>query len=249
MVFNLQALKFHMEIAKLHEAKTISSAKIQGLNPFIDAIDGIDIVRVGGRLSRDNIPFNTNHPMLLQNNHIVVNALFEYPHRTNMHAGAHALCAFVRQRFWVISTRQLARKTVRSCTACFRHRPVVDQIMGSLPASRVQQGLHPFEGAVLDYAGPLSMHLNQRGRRPVKVYLCVFVCFLTTACHLELASELNATDFVGASRGLKEMEDSPWNASNKHHIGDRCSHLGVGERCENSEAIAGAKLHWNRVKL
>ncbi|KAM8703784.1 hypothetical protein ACLKA7_008420 [Drosophila subpalustris] len=89
-----------------------------------------------------------------------------------MHAGAHATCAFVRQRFWVINARQLARKTVRSCIACFRQRPVLaNQIMGSLPASRVQQGLHPFERAGLDYAGPLWMHFNQRGRRPVKVYL------------------------------------------------------------------------------
>ncbi|KAM8718627.1 hypothetical protein ACLKA7_001352 [Drosophila subpalustris] len=93
-----------------------------------------------------------------------------------MHAGAHATCAFVRQRFWVINARQLARKTVRSCIACFRQRPVLaNQIMGSLPASRVQQGLHPFERAGLDYAGPLWMHFNQRGRRPVKVYLIVAV--------------------------------------------------------------------------
>ncbi|KAL7739181.1 hypothetical protein ACLKA6_011936 [Drosophila palustris] len=84
-----------------------------------------------------------------------------------MHAGAHATCAYVRQRFWVINARQLARKTVRSCIACFRQRPVLaNQIMGSLPASRVQQGLHPFERAGMDYAGPLWMHFNQRGRRP-----------------------------------------------------------------------------------
>ncbi|BFG03085.1 uncharacterized protein DMAD_02427 [Drosophila madeirensis] len=191
--------------------------------------------------------------MLLPNNHIVVKSLFEYTHRSNMHVGAQALCAFVRQRFWVINARKLARSTIRSCIACFRQRPILaTQIMGSLPASRVQQGVKAFERTGLDYAGPLWMHFNQRGRRPIKVYLCVFVCFLSKACHLELVSDLstnafiaalkrffarrgisaelfcdNATNFVGASRELKAIADLIWNDSGKHQIVDQCSQLGV----------------------
>ncbi|BFF93191.1 uncharacterized protein DMAD_11086 [Drosophila madeirensis] len=124
--------------------------------------------------------------------------------------------------------------------------------MGSLPASRVQQGVKAFERTGLDYAGPLWMHFNQRGRQPIKVYLCVFVCFLNKACHLELVSDLstnafiaalkrffarrgisaelfcdNATNFVVASRELKAIADLIWNDSGKHQIVDQCSQLGV----------------------
>ncbi|XP_034669231.1 uncharacterized protein LOC117902179 isoform X1 [Drosophila subobscura] len=111
VVFNLQALGFYTEIEKLRNGKIISSSKIQALNPFLDQSEGIEIIRVGGRLSRANVPFDTKHPMLLPNNHIVVKSLFEYTHRSNMHVGAQALCAFVRQRFWVINARKLARST------------------------------------------------------------------------------------------------------------------------------------------
>lgn len=80
---------------------------------------------------------------------------------------------------------------------------------------------------------------NQRGKRPVKVYLCVFVCFLTKACHLELVSDLsdflhatglfcdNATNFVGESRELKEIADRLWNDKSRHNVLDHCSQLGV----------------------
>lgn len=90
---------------------------------------------------------------------MVINALFEHVHRSNMHAGAHALCAFVRQEYWVINARKVARRTVHSCIACFHQRPQrANQIMGALPANRVQIGAHPFERAKFDFAGPLWMH-------------------------------------------------------------------------------------------
>lgn len=251
IIFNIQHLHFNEEISKLQKCELIRSPKILGLSPFLDISDGIEIMRVGGRLSQANVPYEVKHPILLPNTHVVINALFEYVHRSNMHAGAHAICAFVRQQYWVINARKVARRTVRSCIACFRQRPQrANQIMGALPANRVQIGAHPFERAGLDFAGPLWMHYNQRGRRPTKVYLCVFVCFLTKACHLELVSDLstnafiaalkrffarrglsvelscdNATNFVGAARELGAQAEQLWNE--KPRIINHCSKLGV----------------------
>ncbi|KAM8719506.1 hypothetical protein ACLKA7_005701 [Drosophila subpalustris] len=83
-----------------------------------------------------------------------------------MPSGAHSTCAFVRQRFWVFWVFSVQYRLIKLWARC-------------------QQGLHPFERAGLDNAGPLGMHFNQPGRRPVKVYLCVFMCFSAKACHLE----------------------------------------------------------------
>ncbi|XP_033251779.1 uncharacterized protein LOC108161272 isoform X1 [Drosophila miranda] len=91
------------------------------------------------------------------------------------------------------------------------------------------------------------MHFHMRGKRPVKVYLCIFVCFATKACHIEIVSDKssnafiaalkrffarrglssdlycdNATNFVGASRELNRAFDSP----SQKLIDDECSQRG-----------------------
>lgn len=170
IIFNIQHLYFNEEISKLLKCELIRSPKVLGLSPFLDISDGIEIMQVGGRLSQANVPYEVKHPILLPNSHVVINALFEHVHRSNMHAGAHAICSFVRQQYWFINARKVARRRVRSCIACFRQRlQRANQIMGALQSNRVQIGAHPFERAGLDFAGPLWMHYNQRGHRPTKV--------------------------------------------------------------------------------
>lgn len=91
------------------------------------------------------------------------------------------------------------QRTVRISIICFRHRQVLyNQVIGPLLAGPVQIWVHPFERVGVDYAGPLWMHFNQRGRRPAKVFLCVFVCFVTKACHLELESDFFTITFIAA---------------------------------------------------
>ncbi|KAM8718572.1 hypothetical protein ACLKA7_001302 [Drosophila subpalustris] len=156
---------------------------------------------------------------------------------------------FSLTKYWIINCRKLARNAVRSCIICFRLRPVLgNQLMGALPKGRVQGNIHPFQRAGLDFGGPIWMHFNMRGKRPVKVYLCVFVCFLTKACHIEIVSDLsanafiaalkrffarrglssdlycdNATNFVGASREL----DRNFDHSDQSLINDECSQRGI----------------------
>ena len=249
IIYNLQNLSFHKESVELRAGKIVKSVKIQCLNPFISQECGISIIRVGGRLARSDLPYETRHPILMPSNHAAIKALAIYTHRKNLHVGAQSLCAFLRQKYWVINCRKVARKTIRDCVRCFRLRPVLgEQIMGPLPASRVKGSIHPFDRAGLDFAGPIWMHFNTRGKRPVKVYLCVFVCFLTKACHLEVVSDLsanafiaalkrffarrglsselfcdNATNFVGASNQLNGLME----ATNKRQIDDECSQRGV----------------------
>lgn len=99
--------------------------------------------------------------------------------------------------------------------------------MGSLPASRVTPA-PPFARTGIDYAGPFSIKISRN--KTGKTYLCVFVCFVTKAVHLEVVSDLstvaflntlkrfiarrgkptnlysdNGTNFVGANNSLKEM--------------------------------------------
>lgn len=76
--------------------------------------------------------------------------------------------------------------------------------------------------------GPINISTRIRGKHPIKMYIAVFVCFTSKAVYLELVTDLfydcfnrliarrglprtvysdNATNVIGASRCLKELQD------------------------------------------
>jgi hypothetical protein len=72
--------------------------------------------------------------------------------------------------------------------------------MGDLPATRVQPS-RPFINTGVDYAGPIIIKEGRgRGKRLIKSYVAVFVCFSTKAIHLELVSDCTSDSFLAAFR-------------------------------------------------
>ena len=70
--------------------------------------------------------------------------------------------------------------------------------MGQLPASRVTP-CRPFLHTGVDYAGPLTLK-TFRGRRAktYKGYFVIFVCFSSSAVHLEVATDYSTDGFLAA---------------------------------------------------
>ena len=83
------------------------------------------------------------------------------------------------------------------------------QLMGELPASRVRPA-RPFSIVGLDFAGPYTLKLGHT-RRPVliKAYACVFVCFTTRACHIELVADRTTAAFVACFRRFVSRRGLP----------------------------------------
>ena len=81
--------------------------------------------------------------------------------------------------------------------------------MGNLPAERLEPGF-PFIRCGVDYAGPVSV-LNRRGRgaKLEKGYICLFVCFITRAIHLELVSTLSAHEYLLALKRFISRRGKP----------------------------------------
>ena len=104
--------------------------------------------------------------------------------------------------------------------------------MGRLPAERITPG-PVFDIVGVDFVGPILTKLGHM-RKPVMVksYICVYVSLTVKAVHLETVSDLttdafiaslrhfiarrgkpslimssHGTDFVGAARELKELDD------------------------------------------
>lgn len=111
-----------------------------------------------------------------------------------------ALLAQIRQQYWPIDGRSLARSTVHKCVACFRAKPrVIEPMMGVLPKSRVQIA-RPFSTPGVDFTGPIRIRSGIRQVTSTKWYIAVFVCFSTRTIHLELVHGLISEDFLVALR-------------------------------------------------
>ncbi|GFW06542.1 integrase catalytic domain-containing protein [Trichonephila clavipes] len=116
----------------LFDKKETSS--ISNLFPFVD---GEGIVRVGGRLENASVPYLHKHPAILPKGSKLSKLYFNSLHTRLFHVGPQGLLNAVRQKFWPLSGRSIARKTVHQCVICFKSRPILSsQIMGNLPSER-----------------------------------------------------------------------------------------------------------------
>ena len=232
----IQRQSFSEEICKIQKSLVLPS-NLQRLTPFIhDFVEdqrAFSLLRVGGRLLNAPLPYDTKFPLLLPKGTAFVTLYLRNLHISNCHAGSKALVSLLRDKIWLINAKEECSRIVRKCVHCFRYKPkLMTQIMGNLPTDRVR-AVRPFVIVGVDFCGPVNVTLRIRGKPPIKMYIAVYVCFTSKAVHLELVSDLtsdafilsfqrfaarrglptkvycdNATNFVGASRGLKELEEA-----------------------------------------
>lgn len=182
--------------------------RLLSLSPYID--DSTSIIRVGGRLENSPYSYEQKHPILLCSKHHLSNLIFRKQHLKLLHAGPQALLANVRQNYWPIGGRNLARKTVKSCIKCLRHKcQNVKPIMSQLPKNRTQLEF-PFLHSSVDLAGPILIADRKgRGCKLLKSYLCIFVCLAVKAVHLELVTDLSKEAFMAALRRFISRRGKP----------------------------------------
>ncbi|CAI6372092.1 unnamed protein product [Macrosiphum euphorbiae] len=70
--------------------------------------------------------------------------------------------------------------------------------MGNLPSFRISQ-IKPFCRTGVDFTGPFQVKAAMiRKINVTKAYICIFVCMVTTAVHIELVSDLSTPLFIAA---------------------------------------------------
>jgi len=224
-----QELEFSAELNDLRQNTVLkSTSTLKNLNPFLDSAG---LLRVGGRLSRSDLPYDHKHPIILPKRHHLTLLIVRREHILNLHSGLNVTMAVLRGRYWIIHGRSTVKRIIHQCVRCYRFRPLKsEQLMADLPPSRITAS-KPFRQCGVDYAGPFTTRLP-RGRTRVytKSYLALFVCLVTKAVHLEVVSDLsteaflatlrrfvsrrgypsiimsdNGTNFVGANNTLREL--------------------------------------------
>ncbi|GFW37879.1 integrase catalytic domain-containing protein [Trichonephila clavipes] len=193
----VQQMEFNSEIKDLSCKGMVNpQSKIRNLRLFLDSEN---VLRVGGRLAHSKLCFDKKHQIILPNNHRLTNLILEMTHKRHLHVGPQTLLSIVRQRFWPLNGRNMCRKLVNNCIICFKAKPVTcSQIMGQLPAERISQSF-PFNKVGIDFCGHFWIkYPNQRKGVLNKVYVCIFVCMVTKACHLEIVTDLSSEAFIAA---------------------------------------------------
>lgn len=161
------------------------------------------VLRLSGRVISENLSPDEQNPMVLSPKGDLAALLLQDAHSKTLHGGVQQVLQVVRRRFWIRKARQLAKTVIHKCTTCFRHKiQLGQQLMAELPSARTTPA-RPFRKCGVDYLGPIGI-LVKIGRSPriVKGYVCVFVCFVTRAVHLELVSDASTAQFIQALRRM-----------------------------------------------
>uniref|UniRef100_A0A1B6KZV2 Integrase catalytic domain-containing protein n=1 Tax=Graphocephala atropunctata TaxID=36148 RepID=A0A1B6KZV2_9HEMI len=186
---------FADDIAALRNNKTCST-RLQRLAPFLDA-DGL--LRVGGRLKHSELSDEARHPCLLPKTHHVTDLFIDHIHLQHLHSGVQLTMSLLAQYVWILSARTTVRSRIFKCMVCFKLRPKpVFPLMGDLPKARVTPA-RPFMSTGIDYGGPFTIKVhNLRSIRHIKAYICIFICLVTKAVHIEVATDLSTDSFIAA---------------------------------------------------
>ena len=203
-----QADGFSDEIDRLQAGKPVlNSSNIIRLRPQL--VDGY--LRVGGRLKRAPVPYDSRHQLILPRVHAITKLIVADAHLRLAHSGQEHVLAHLRLSYWIVKARVLVRKVVRSCIICRRllARPTVP-MMAPLPKVRLAVSAPPFYHTGLDYFGPLYV---KRGRGTEKRWVCLFTCMTTRAVHLEVAFSLDTDVFIMALRRFIARRGKPCSIS------------------------------------
>ncbi|GBM79999.1 hypothetical protein AVEN_203766-1, partial [Araneus ventricosus] len=220
---------FSAEVAAMMSGDNISNkSKILNLSPFLD---NKGVMRVGGRLENSQLPYSGKHPIILPSKGKLTEMIVRYYHEKYFHLGPQHLLFQVRQKYWPIHGRNVCRKIVHNCVVCFKVKPKeYSQKMGNLPKERITPD-KVFSSTGIDLCGPfLIKNKYQRKGPEIKVYVCIFICLVTKAIHLEIISDLtsqsliatlkrfisrrgkchkifsdNGSNMVGANRALRDL--------------------------------------------
>ncbi|XP_073943810.1 uncharacterized protein isoform X2 [Choristoneura fumiferana] len=196
------------------QRKLPAKNRLLNLTPFLDSND---IIRVGGRLDNSPYSYDQKHPALLCSKHHLTKIIFETQHIKLLHEGPQGLLANIRQQYYPLGGRNLAKLTVRKCIPCIRQKgKTVQPIMGQLPESRTKLEF-PFLHCSVDYAGPvLIADKKGRGSKLLKSYLCIFVCFAVKAVHLELVTDLTKEAYIAALQRFISRRGKPLTITSDH---------------------------------
>ncbi|KAG1672966.1 snRNA-activating protein complex subunit 3 [Nymphon striatum] len=198
----LQNQYFSQEINNLKSGiKIPKDSKLVKFSPILDD-DGF--IRVGGRIQLSELAYESKHPLILPRCHGVM-LLVKFIHLFRNHAGVDTMITCLKSEFEIIGVRQIAKAVKKACVSCQKiDVRACNEPTAPLPKARVTKS-PVFTVTGIDFAGPIfCSDLPNK-----KYYICLFVCAVVRAIHLELVDSLTSEDFILAFRRFADLKRVP----------------------------------------
>ena len=183
-----QSQHYSTEVGCLLDNRPLpASSKLRRFIPFLDAHG---LLRVGGRLQNAFLGEQEKHPIIIPCESHIDELLIRDAHLKTLHGGPHLVQSHLLRTYWIIRARNRIRRLTRQCVRCTRFQGQKQtQQMTPLSAARVTPA-RTFSRTGLDYAGPFQLRTTKGcGHKSYKGYVCVFICLVTRAIHLEVVSD------------------------------------------------------------
>ncbi len=209
LIRHVQKQHFQSELKVLKESETESRKTVKRTSPLfkLDPILKDGLIRVGGRLTRADIAFDSKHQFIMPKNSPVSTLILQETHKSAGHMGKNVMLSHVREKFWIIGAGKLIKGITSKCVTCLKYKaPAVEQKMSDLPEERLKSDQPPFSYVGMDFFGPFYV---KRARSTVKRYGVVFTCMSIRAVHLEVASSLNTDSCLNAVRRFIARRGKP----------------------------------------
>ncbi|XP_045542800.1 uncharacterized protein LOC123723621 [Papilio machaon] len=198
-VRDVQNLHFKEEIKQLKSTGSVSkSSKLHTLCPIFDE-NGV--LRVGGRIQQSQECFDKKHSIILPGASHLTRLVIYDAHLKTLHGGPLVMLNYLRSKYWILRARDYVKKCYRDCVTCVRYSGQKrNPFMGQLPSVRVKPE-RAFKSSGVDFTGFIRIRFSPgRGSKTYKGYICIFICMVTRAIHLEAVSSLTADGFIAAFR-------------------------------------------------
>ena len=121
------------------------------------------------------------------------------------HAGVSLILSSLRNHYWIIGVRRIAKRVKKNCISCQRMDAApYAQPMAPLPDVRVTPAV-PFAVSGMDHAGPLYCLEDPRK----KFWILLFTCAVIRGVHLELVESLSSLETMLALRRMAARRGLP----------------------------------------
>ena len=130
-----QRFEFLTELTDLRRSNVLKSVNtLISLNTFQDLTVHL---RVGGRLSRSDLPYDHKYPVILPKRHYLTLLIIRQAHILDLHSGMNVTIPILRERYWIIHERNTIKCVIHQCVRCYRIRLLKSEyMMADSPPSR-----------------------------------------------------------------------------------------------------------------